>query len=184
MSKHRNVFLTAAHAAFLAALLSGCQPPVEDEGADPEVLLEDFEAAVAAVVAASEAHATEVAGAADGAALIAEEAAFASSGHDLFEAALHGAEELASCEGMDTHEGDVGPEDVHGMFEDLDAAFEGHHDAMVDATEVDRPGIEQLFQGLVTLHAGHGGDLHDEMHEHADAGELTCPSHGDDEHDE
>ncbi|GEM_PF-2086166 len=177
---HRNP-LHVAVPFVIATLLGGCQPPLEEEGADPEVLLESFEAAVEAVVEAAAAHDAAVAAAADEGALLAEEAAFASDGHDLFDAAVHAAEELAGCEGMDTHEDDPGPGDVHDMFVDLDAAFEGHHDAMIDADEADRAGIEEAFQAMVELHAGHATDLHDEMHEHAEAGELTCAH---DEHDE
>lgn len=160
-----------------STLLFACQPAAgddDDAGADPEAVLEAFETAVLAMSDAATAHADTIAAAADEAAVLAEEAAFAGSGHDLFTEAVHAAEELAGCTGMEVHEEDNSPEDLHGMLEALDEAFEGHEAAMTAAAEADRADVEQAFQDEVTLHSGHADGLHDEMHEHAEAGELTC----------
>lgn len=182
MRRFTRTWTVPALAAGALLLSTGCQPPAEEpEGADPEVLLESFESAVEAMTTAATDHAAAVAAAADEAALLAEEAAFAAAGHELFEEAVHKAEELAGCTGMDMHDDDNSPDDVHGMMVDLDALFEAHEAEMTGAAEADRDGVEQAFQDAVTLHASHSTDLHDEMHEHADAGELSCPA---DEHDE
>ena len=156
---------------WIAAIgLVACQPVVDDDSVDPETVLEPFEAALEALAAAMTAHADAVAAAADDAAIMAEEDAFAAMGGALIEECAHTAGELSSCSGMDADAMD--PMDVAGMFEGLEDAFEAHRDAMDGAA--DKAAEEASFQAEADLHMGHGTELSDDMHGHAEEGELTC----------
>ena len=172
-----NVPLSLAALAAFTLFAIGCQPAAEGGGGDPDALLDGFEAAIEAMTDAADTHRAAVSDAADADAVLAEEAAFAASGHELFEEVVHHAEELAACTGMEVHEDEVGPADVHDMMVDLDAAFEAHEGEMTAADPADHAVVEAAFNDEVTTHAGHGVDLHDEMHEHAEAGELECAEH-------
>lgn len=168
---------TLMGALFLASMI-GCQPVVDDTVA-PDTLLDPFEAALEALEAAMTAHNDAVANAADDAAILAEEDAFATSAAALFEESTHTAEELMACTGMDDDA--MSAEDVATMFESLEETFAAHRDAM-DAA-MDKAAEEATFQAEAALHMGHGGELHDDMHAHADEGELTCMMMGDEHAD-
>lgn len=156
---------------WIAALgLVACQPGADDDTVDPETVLEPFEEALAALGAAMTAHADAVASAADDAAIMAEEASFAETAGALIEACAHAAEDLGMCSGMDDDA--MGPGDVTAMFEGFEETFAAHHDAMDAAA--DKAAEEATFQAEGDLHMGHGTDLSDDMHAHADEGELTC----------
>mgnify|MGYP000736827398 CR=1 FL=1 len=158
-------------AALALASLIGCQPVVDDDTVDADVLLEPFEQALEALEAAMTAHNDAVTNAADEAAIMAEEDAFATSAAPLFEECAHTAEELTACTGMHEDESMM-PGDVAMMFDSLQETFAAHWDAMDAAT--DKADEEATFQAEGTLHMGHGAELHDDMHAHADEGELTC----------
>jgi len=164
--------------ALTLASLIGCQP-VTDDSVAPDTLLDPFEAALDALEAAMTAHNDAVTNAADDDAIMAEEDDFAANAGARFEECAHTAEELTGCSGMDDDA--MSADDVAMMFESLEEAFAAHRDAMDAAT--DKTAEEATFQAEATLHLGHGGELHDDMHAHADEGELTCMMMGDEHAD-
>lgn len=187
MRAFRISSLLTALAAIALPLTMGCQPAVDDDdGADPEVLLEAFEAAIEAVSTEAEAHQGRVDAAADAAAVMEEEEAWHESAHELFEGAVHAAADVSGCTGMEVHDDEPSAADMHEMYEELEVSFAAHHDAMEAADEADLATVEQAFQDEVAEHHGHGMAVHDEMHEHHEAGEITCPAeeHEEDDHED
>lgn len=163
----------ASAAVLVSALFSACQP--QTDLADPAELATAWEAAVAEVLAAVEAHGAVITGTADETALLAEEDAFATSGLAVFEAAVEAAGAIEPCVGMPTMEGMM-PEDNHMMMEGLLTSFSGHEDTMIAAA--DRPATEQSFQDEVEMGHGDGIGFSTEFRVHVEDGMVECSAEG------
>jgi hypothetical protein len=76
----------------------------------------------------------------------------------------------------------MGPKAIR-LFEGMGIEVsDGPGTDMAGADEGDQHAMEQEFQDEVAMDAGCEMDMHDEMHEHADGGELSCPMDEDEEH--
>ncbi len=150
----------------VAATLTACQPTTTDSG-DALTALEDAMAALEETVDAHEQRIVAAAGATE---IDSEETAFAADAAASFEAALHATEELEACTG----EGEMtmSTDDIHEMFVQLEQDFIGHGDEVRGAT--DPVVTEQAFHEAVETHVGHGMTMHDELHEHAESGAMSC----------
>jgi len=158
--------------AGVLAVSFGCGS--EDDGVPMTGLLEAYEAEVGELTALAAAHDTAVSGAADLAAMQAQETAYGTDAGGHMEEIEHAVLEMAEC----THDGH-GPElgDVGTALADLDAELTAHATAMAAAADVAAAGAEEArHQSAIADIAAVFDDAHDALHD--EAADFMCHEHG------